>query len=535
MGVLRRSMIAAAALAIGASGSAFADEPRYGGILTYVVPGDPPSYDGHQESTFSVIHPIAPFYSTLIKANPENPSDADDVVCDLCVGKVPEPTENGTLYTFNIHKGVKFHDGETLDAHDLVATYNHIINPPEGVLSVRKAYFEMVEKVYATDDHTFVIKLKYPTAAFLPSLASPYDFVYSNERLAKDPNWYKTNILGSGAFVLDKREPGALISGVKYKDYHIKGRPYLDGFNAIFANKQSLRVQAIRGGRADIEFRGFPPKSRDDLIAALGDKITTQESTWNCNMTVSLNHKHPAFQDQRVRRAITLAIDRWGGSQYLSQIAIMKTVGGIVFPGHPLSATKEELEKIDGYWPDIEKSRAEAKRLLKEAGFENLSFTLVNRNVDQPYKIAGTWLIGEWKKVGLNVTQKALTTGEWYRSFRETKEYEAALTPTCQSVVNPVLDVQNNLSTDRSPQNYRDYIDREGDALYDAMGKETDKVKLRQKMRAFEDYILQEKSHYIIVLWWNRIIPHRSRLKGWKISPSHYLNQDLVNVWLADE
>lgn len=535
MGLMRRFMIAAAAVTIGTAGSALAETPKYGGILNYVVPGDPPSYDGHQESTFSVIHPVAPFYSLLIKVNPENPSDAGDFVCDLCVGEVPKPTDGGTTYTFKIHEGVKFHDGEVLDAHDLVATYEHILKPPQGTVSVRQAYYEMVESISAPDDLTFVIKLKHPSTAFLAALASPYNFVYSNERLAKDPNWYKFNILGSGAFVLDKREPGALISGKKYEGYHIKGRPYLDGFNAIFANKQSLRVQAIRGGRADIEFRGFPPKSRDDLVAALGDKITVQESTWNCTMTVSLNHNHPAFKDQRVRRALTLAIDRWGGSKYLSEIAIMKTVGGLVFPGHPLSATKAELEKIDGYWPDIEKSRAEAKRLLKEAGFENLSFNLSNRNVDQPYKIAGTWLIGEWKKIGVTVTQQALTTSEWYRSYRETKEYDAALTPTCQSVVSPELDVQNNLSTDRSPQNYRDYIDREGDALYDAMLAETDPVQQRIKMRAFEDYILQTKSHYMVVLWWNRIVPHRSRVKGWKISPSHYLNQDFVNVWLSDD
>jgi len=535
MGVMRRLLIAAAAATVGVAGAAQAETPKYGGILNYVVPGDPPSYDGHQESTFSVIHPIAPFYSLLIKVNPENPADAGDFVCDLCVGPVPAPTDGGKTYTFEIHKGVKFHDGSKLDAHDIVASYEHILNPPQGTVSVRKAYYEMVESVTAPDDHTVVFKLKTPSAAFLPALASPYNFIYSAEKLAADPNWYKNNILGSGAFVLKERQPGALISGVKYEDYHIKGRPYLDGFNAIFANKQSLRVQAIRGGRADIEFRGFPPKSRDDLIKALGDKITVQESTWNCTMTVSLNQNKEPFKDQRVRRALTLAIDRWGGSKYLSEIAIMKTVGGIVFPGHPLSATKEELEKIDGYWPDIEKSRAEARRLLKEAGYENLSFTLSNRNVDQPYKIAGTWLIGEWKKIGVNVTQQALTTGEWYRSYRETKEYDAALTPTCQSIVNPVLDVQNNLSKDRSPQNYRDYIDREADALYDAMNAETDPAMQRVKMRAFEDYILQGKSHYIIVLWWNRIIPHRSRVKGWKISPSHYLNQDFVNVWLGDD
>ncbi|HKK30147.1 MAG TPA: ABC transporter substrate-binding protein, partial [Alphaproteobacteria bacterium] len=373
MGLLRRSAIAAAVVAFAHGGSAMGEQPKYGGILDYVVPADPPSYDGHQESTFALIHPIAPFYSLLIKVNPENPDDPLDFVCDLCVGEVPQPTEGGTVYTFPIHQNVKFHDGEPLDAHDVVASFEKILDPPPGVLSVRDYMFEMVESVSAKDDYTVVFKLKRPSASFIPSLANPYNFIYSAEKLEKDPNWYKMNIVGSGAFVVDEVQPGALISGKKYEDYHVEGRPYLDGFRAIFAKKQSLRVQAIRGGRADIEFRGFPPKSRDDLVSALGDDIKVQESTWNCNVSVSLNHNHEPFKDPRVRKALTLAIDRWGGSDYLSKIAIMKTVGGIVFPGHPLAATKEELQQIPGYWPDLEKSREEARRLLKEAGYENLS------------------------------------------------------------------------------------------------------------------------------------------------------------------
>jgi len=54
----------------------------------------------------------------------------------------------------------------------------------------------------------------------------------------------------------------------------------------------------------------------------------------------------------------------------------------------PLAATEEELQKIAGFSPDIEKSRAEAKRLLKDASAEGLSFELLNRNIDQPYKPA---------------------------------------------------------------------------------------------------------------------------------------------------
>ena len=127
----------------------------------------------------------------------------------------------------------------------------------------------------------------------------------------------------------------------------------------------SVRLQAIRGGRADIEFRGFPPKARDDLVKALGDKIKVQESDWNCVLLATPNQQRKPFDDKRVRQALTLGIDRWGGSKYLSQIAIVKTVGGVMFPNHPLAATKEELVKLKGYGEDVEASRAEAKKLLE--------------------------------------------------------------------------------------------------------------------------------------------------------------------------
>ena len=160
MGLMRRSMIAVAALTVGFAGSALAETPKYGGILKYVVPADPPSYDGHQESTFALIHPIAPFYSLLIKVNPNNPGDPTDFVCDLCVGDVPAPTEGGTVYTFKIHQNVKFHDGQPLTSKDVVASWQKILDPPEGTRSVRAYMYEMVESVAALDDYTIQFKLK---------------------------------------------------------------------------------------------------------------------------------------------------------------------------------------------------------------------------------------------------------------------------------------------------------------------------------------------------------------------------------------
>ena len=56
--------------------------------------------------------------------------------------------------------------------------------------------------------------------------------------------------------------------------------------------------------------------------------------------------------------------------------------------------------------------------------------------------------------------------------------------------------------------------------------------KQRELMRAFEKYVLDTQAHEIFLLWRYRIVPYRSYVKGWKISPSHYVNQDLATVWL---
>jgi len=419
--------MAVAALAV--SPAAADEEPKYGGTLTYMIPADaPPSFDAHREGTFATVHSAAPFYSVLIRVDPNNPFSTTDFVCDLCTA-VPRPTDDGKTYTFKIREGVKFHDGTPLTAADVAASWDHIIHPPEGVLSPRESHYMMVDTVTAPDPSTVVFRLKFPTAAFLPSLADPFGFIYQKAILDKDPRWYEKNILGSGPFKFAGLEIGQSIKGVKNPDYYHKGSPYLHGFTGIYADKQAVRVAALRSDRAAIEFRGLPPSVRDELVDALGDKIAVQGSDWNCGQMVTPNHKRKPFDDVRVRRALTLAIDRWHGAPELARIANVRTVGGIVFPGSPLAADKEELQDIAGYWPDIERSRAEARRLLQEAGAAGLSFELVNRNIDQPYKYDATWVIDQWSKIGLHVTQRVLPTGPWLEALRN-GSFDAAMKAT---------------------------------------------------------------------------------------------------------
>ena len=505
--------------------------PKRGGTLTYMIPADAPaSFDGHRETSFATVHSIAPFYSVLVRVNPDNPASTTDFVCDLCT-EMPQPTDDGKTWTFKIRAGVKWHDGSALTAADVATSWRYVVHPPEGVSSARESFFLMVDRVEASDPETVVFHLKFASNAFLPSLADPYAVIYKQETLEKDPHWYEKHIMGSGPFKFVSYEVGQSIKGVRNPDYYHAGQPYLDGFTALYAPKQVVRVDAIRADRAAVEFRGLPPSARDQLVKDLGDKITVQDSDWNCGNVVTVNHKKKPFDDVRVRRALTLAIDRWHGAPSLAKIADVRTVGGVVFPGSPLAATKEELETLPGYWPDIDKSRAEARRLLKEAGVEGLSFEMLNRNVDQPYKYVGTWLIDQWSKVGLHVTQRVVPTGPWFEAMRS-GNFEVVLQANCHGVVNPLVDVGNYLPHTVYTENYGQFEDQQEVDLYDEMIQESDVGRQRRLMRAYETYVLDTAAHTMHALWWHRIVLARSYVKGWKISPSHYVNQDLANIWL---
>ncbi len=97
MKVLKSTLAVSLALGLAAAwavGPAAAGMAKKGRTLTFVVPAEPPSFDGHRETTFALIHPIAPFYSVLIRVNPENPSSPTDFVCDLCT-EMPAAMNDG--------------------------------------------------------------------------------------------------------------------------------------------------------------------------------------------------------------------------------------------------------------------------------------------------------------------------------------------------------------------------------------------------------------------------------------------------------
>jgi peptide/nickel transport system substrate-binding protein len=357
-----------------------ADQPKSGGLLKFAVGAEPPNYDCHAQTSFRVHPPGAPALQHAPQVRyREVPGDQ---------GR-PRPSRGrsprtGSTYTFKLKKGVKFHDGSTFSSEDIKATYERLRNPAKGVLSIRQASYADIASIETPDPLTVVFKLKKTNASMLTNFASPWDCVYSAAKLKQDPKFPERNVMGTGPFTFVEHVAGSHWSGRKFDGYFEKGKPYLNGYYAIFVAGAPM-VNALAAGEVLAEFRGHSPADRDRLVKALGAKATVQESPWVCSLVVTFNTKKKPFDDVRVRQALSLAVDRWGGAQALSKIALVRHVGGILRPGYELAANEKELAAYPGFSKDINASRTEAKKLLQAAGVPNLTFALTNRNVAMPY------------------------------------------------------------------------------------------------------------------------------------------------------
>ena len=507
------------------------EQPRSGGELVFVVAAEPPGFDGHREETFAMLHPTGPHYNTLMRVDPT------DRTGTKFIGDLAESwtvSADKRVYTFKIRRGVKFHDGSLMTSADVKASYDHIIFPPPGVVSSRQAAYRGVEAVEAPNPDTVIFRLKAPEASFIANVSSPWNYIYRAEILAKDPRWYEKNINGTGPFKFVEYVRGSHWVGKKNPDYWDKGKPYLDGYRAMFIKDSAAQVAAIRGERAMIQFRGFSPPERDSLVQALGPRVTVQESPWECWNPLALNHEKKPFDDRRVRRALSLALDRYQGAVGLSRLTILRDISGVQGVGTPFATPPEELATLAGYSRDIAKARAEARRLLREAGVpEGFAFTFKNRGIPNPYEALGVWLADQWRQIGLSVRVETLELGMLYNDIRA-GNFEVAADFHCSYLVEPDLVLFKFQSADVSPINYSRYTDRVLDALYEKQSRAADRDERRRDIREFERRLLDEETHYIYTFQWHRIVVHDSRLRGWTITPSHFLNNQLDTVWLAN-
>src|SRR3972149_4553507 len=232
-----------------------------------------------------------------------------------------------------------------------------------------------------------VFRLKFPPASLIANLASPWNVIFPKKYLDQDPNYFKTKVVGSGPFKFKSYVRGATFEGERNPDYFVKDRPFLDGYKFFVSTETSVRAAAIRSGRAYVEFRNLPGPEVEAIKKQLGDKVVVQETPVTAHWGIAVNNTVKPFNDVRVRKALTLAIDRYTASRVLYPLTGLKLVGGVMRPGSDWEMPEADLQKYPGFGKDAEKNRAEARRLLAEAGYPNgFKVVLKNRNIKLPYQ-----------------------------------------------------------------------------------------------------------------------------------------------------
>jgi peptide/nickel transport system substrate-binding protein len=503
------------------------EKPHYGGVMRVAIQGDPPSLDMHQESTFLVMIPFGNVYNTLLKYDPHN---HDEIVGDLAESWTQ--SEDGLTYTFKLRKGVKFHDGTDFDSADAKASWDKIVFPPKGVISNKRSWFEPVKSIEAPDKYTLVFHMKRPAPSFIPIMALDYNFIYSKENLDQDPNWYRKNANGTGPYRLKRIQRGSFIEMERNPNYWKKGLPYLDGIKYFMIKDTSARAKSVRTGRTHVELRGFPPAEIEAMKKQMGDDLVVRYPRINLQWGVAFNLKQKPFDDVRVRKAMSLALDRYEMSKVLEPLTGLSIIGGIMHPDSKWALPMEELQQYAGFGKDYDANVAEAKRLLAEAGYpDGFETVLSNRAVKLPYIDFGVYLVSAWRKVGIIAQHKLKESATWRKDNRE-HNFLVNVDPMGSPSKDPDASLQNFITNGQGNDWF--ISDPEIDDLFKKQS-----VELNEKKRLELVYEIQRRAldqmYWIPGLYWKRQEARSALIKNYEPMHYHHMNRRMEDVWLAEK
>src|SRR6185503_7703382 len=231
-----------------------------------------------------------------------------------------------------------------------------------------------------------------------------------------------------------------------------------------------------------------------------------QHTPFVINFGIFPNSTVKPFNDVRVRKALTLGIDRYTAGRVLASLTGLKDVGGLTRPGTEWAMSPAELEKFPGFWRDAERSRAEAKKLLAEAGYGNgLKVVLKNRNVKLPYQDFAVYVIQEWRKIGVEAEHRPLETATWYADGRDQGNFELMVFPAGGFIDDPDQLLAPYVAG--SPQDWARFSNPGIDDLYARQARTLDPVERRRLVIELQKLVLQN-AYYVPGLWWSRNVVH---------------------------
>lgn len=341
------------------------DKPaKRGGVLTRASAWDPPVLD--QRLTNSVgLSQIATVVCSRLLRYPfaDESKDNKDLTLKGDLAESWAGSADFKTWTFKLRQGVKWHNVPPLKGRELVADdikYCYEAYAKEGVQSFT---FQEIDGIETPDKHTVRITLKTPNVMFPENVAEAVAVIFPREVMEEDGD-LKKRMIGTGPFILKEHERKVKIVLTRNPDYFEKGFPYVDEYRILSTPDASTRLAAFRTGQSDI--LGVQSLSDAEQVRKTNPNAVVQEiTTVLAPFGLTLNVEKPPFNDVRVRRAMSMAIDRQ------KQVDTIYEGHGIIGWGIPYFYFQDELPTAADFGPYWQYRPEEAKKLLAEAGYPN--------------------------------------------------------------------------------------------------------------------------------------------------------------------
>jgi peptide/nickel transport system substrate-binding protein len=514
------------------STDAAAQEPKRGGVLR-IADREAPNLDPHLSVSFLTHSWANMVYSQLVRYahGPEQKHSADFTV-------VPDLAEkweykSPTVVEFALRKGVKFHNKPPVNGREVTAEDVKYSMERFRAKSAFRARFDIVQAIDVVDRHTLRVTLKEPFAPFLNHLAaSTYVAILPREVEEKFKDFNRPEaMIGSGPFMLKSYQKGSQIAFERNPDYYMKGQPYLDGVVIEITPDASARLSLLRAGKVDMAHMwGFMSAAEAKSVKQSNPEMVSAPVTNLASGIIYFRTDQPPFNDVRVRRAVSLAIDRKGWSD-----AVLDGEGCIDAGPVPcaLADWKLPAAKMDPAKAKylVGHDLAEAKRLLAEAGHPN-GFTVPMAHWPgyvPPWRTYYDLVADNLGKIGITVEFKPEEYGKYISTTYLGKFEKMAVGP--QAPGNEIDDWLYSAYQPEQPHNRSRVADAELSKMLAAQRRELDAKKRLAIVHDIQRY-LADKAYYVYLPTWPQHITHAPRVKGFKHHDGFSLGHRLLFTWV---
>jgi len=481
-------------LALAAANAAFAQ--KQGGVLKIGQFDSPASMSIHEESSNTAEGPMMGVFNNLVLYDQHVAQNSMQTIRpDLATDWSWD--EDRTRLTFHLHQGVRWHDGKPFTARDVQCTWDLLTGTAGEKLRLnpRKPWYRNLVEVIANGDYEVTFHLKQPQPALLALLASGWAPVYPCHVSSRD---MRTKPIGTGPFKFVEFKPNEVIRVTRNLQYWKSDRPYLDGIEYPIIKSVSTRLLAFVSGQIDMiqPYTVTAPLLKD--VKAQAPQAICELVPQNIYRDLLINRGRPPFDNRDLRRAMALSLDRKAFIDILAEG--QGDIGAAMLPppegqwGMP----PEIVETLPGYGLDVQKNRAEARRIIEALGYgpdRRLAVKVSTRNVATAVN-ATVVLIDQLKEIYIDGELEPIDNALWFPKVMR-HDYAVALGGTFKSVDDPDQIFYETYSC--GAENNRDgYCNPEIDKLIDRQSIEFDQDKRKQLVWEIERRLAEDGARPII-------------------------------------